>query len=155
MGIWEKVDENTLELLKQQKAFEDETAEKLNALYDSTSNPFVRLFIHRIILDTMRHSDIYQTLIDLNRRVLIGEIDRSLMTGELTSHIKDESKMLDRAEEIGRSIKDASFKKILERVIEDEKQHHRILKELFEILKREGEDWNRYFYDMMTGAGIP
>ena len=155
MGIWEKVDENTLELLKQQKAFEDETAEKLNTLYDSTSNPFVRLFIHRIILDTMRHSDIYQTLIDLNRRVLIGEIDRSLMTGELTSHIKDESKMLDRAEEIGRSIKDASFKKILERVIEDEKQHHRILKELFEILKREGEDWNRYFYDMMTGAGIP
>ena len=155
MGIWEKVDENTLELLKQQKAFEDETAEKLNALYDSTSNPFVKLFIHRIILDTMRHSDIYQTLIDLNRRVLIGEIDRSLMTGELTSHIKDESKMLDRAEEIGRSIKDASFKKILERVIEDEKQHHRILKELFEILKREGEDWNRYFYDMMTGAGIP
>ena len=77
------------------------------------------------------------------------------MTGELTSHIKDESKMLDRAEEIGRSIKDASFKKILERVIEDEKQHHRILKELFDILKREGEDWNRYFYDMMTGAGIP
>lgn len=155
MGIWEKVDENTLELLKQQKAFEDKTAQKLNVLHDSTSNPLVRLFIHRIILDTMRHSDIYQTLIDLNRRALLGEIDRNLMTGELTTHIKEEGKMLDRAEEIHKSVKDTNYRKILERIIEDEKRHHKILKELYEILKREGEDWNRYLYDMMTGAGIP
>ncbi len=153
--MWEKVDDETLEALKQQKAFEDETAKKLSPLYNSATNPFVRIFIHRIILDTMKHSDIYQTLIELNRRVVLGEIDRKKMTEELTTHIKNESKMLDRAKEISRTLKDENFKKILEHIIEDEMQHHRILQDIFEIIKKEGEDWNRYLYDMFTGAGIP
>jgi len=153
--LWEKVDDETLEALKQQKAFEDETAKKLSPLYNSAINPFVRIFIHRIILDTMKHSDIYQTLIELNRRVVLGEIDRKKMTEELTTHIKNESKMLDRAKEISRTLKDENFKKILEHIIEDEIQHHRILQDIFEIIKKEGEDWNRYLYDMFTGAGIP
>lgn len=155
MGLWEKVDDETMELLKQQKTLEDEMAKKLSPLYKSTTNPFVRLFIHRIILDTMKHSDIYQTLIELNRRVALGEIDRKEMTEELTTHIRNESKMLEKAKEISKAMKDENFKKILEHVIEDEKQHHAILQELFEIIKREGEDWNRYLYEMFTGAGIP
>jgi len=153
--LWEKVDDETLEILKQQKAFEDETAKNLSPLYDSATNPFVRLFIHRIILDTMKHSDIYQTLIELNRRVALGEIDRKKMTEKLTAHIKNESKMLDKAMEISKAVKDENFRKILEYIIEDEIQHHRILQELFEIIKKEGVDWNRYLYDMFTGAGIP
>ena len=153
--MWEKVDDETLEILKQQKAFEDETARNLSPLYDSATNPFVRLFIHRIILDTMKHSDIYQTLIELNRRVALGEIDRKKMTEKLTAHIKNESKMLDKAMEISKAVKDENFRKILEYIIEDEIQHHRILQELFEIIKKEGVDWNRYLYDMFTGAGIP
>jgi len=149
------VDDETLEVLKQQKAFEDETAEKLSPLYNSATNPFVRLFIHRIILDTMKHSDIYQTLIELNQRVVLGEIDRKKMTEELTTHIKNESKMLEKAREISKTVKDNKFRKILEHIIEDEIQHHRVLQDLFEIFKKEGEDWNRYLYDMFTGAGIP
>jgi len=154
-SLWEKVDDETLEALKQQKAFEDETAKKLSPLYNSATNPFVRIFIHRIILDTMKHSDTYQTLIELNRRVVLGEIDRKKMTEELTTHIKNEGKMLDRAKEISRTVKDENFRKILEHIIEDEIQHHRILQDIFEIIKKEGEDWNRYLYDMFTGAGIP
>lgn len=73
---WDKVDEKTLEMLKEQKAFEDETVKRLTPLQKSLKNPLVRLFIHRIVLDTMRHSDTYQTLIDLNRRAVVGEIDR-------------------------------------------------------------------------------
>jgi len=153
--MWEKVDDETLEILKQQKAFEDETAKKLGPLYTSATNPFVRIFIHRIILDTMKHSDIYQTLIELNQRVALGEIDRKKMSEELTTHIKNESIMLDKAKEISKAVKDENFRKILEHIIEDETQHHRILQNLFEIIRKEGEDWNRYLYDMFTGAGIP
>jgi len=149
------VDDKILEILKQQKAFEDETAKNLSSLYDSATNPFVRLFIHRIILDTIKHSDIYQTLIELNQRVVLGESDRKEMTEKLTTHIKNESKMLDKAKQIGKIVKDENFRRILEHIIEDETQHHRILQELFEIIKKEGVDWNRYLYDMFTGAGIP
>jgi hypothetical protein len=150
-----KVDEKTLSKLKEQKAFEDETVKKLTPLHNSTENPFMKLFIHRIILDTMKHSDTYQTLIDMNQRVVVGESTRKKMIGELTSHIKNESEMLDKAVELSRSAKDERFRKILKGIVEDEKQHHRILKELFAIIKKEAEDWNQYLYDMFTGGGIP
>ena len=103
----------------------------------------------------MKHSDTYQTLIDINRRVIVGETGRKKMTEELTSHIKNESEMLDKAVEISKSVRDKSFRKILEHIVEDEKRHHQILQELFEIIKKEGEDWNKYMYDMFTGGGIP
>jgi bacterioferritin (cytochrome b1) len=152
---WKKVDEKTLRKLEEQKAFEDETVEKLTPLYSSTTNPFVKFFIHRIILDTMKHSDTYQTLIDIDQRAVIGEIDRKKMKEELTFHITNESEMLDRAVEISKSVEDKSFRKVLERIVEDEKRHHQILQELFEIIRKEGEEWNRYMYDMFVGGGVP
>jgi len=104
LGLWEKMDDETLGLLKEQKDFEDETVTKLTPLYDSLKNPLVKLFIHRIILDTMEHSDLYQTLIDLNERALVGDVDRNLMNEALTTHIKEENKMLNKAIEISMSI---------------------------------------------------
>jgi ribonucleotide reductase beta subunit family protein with ferritin-like domain len=152
---WEKIDEKTLRKLEEQKAFEDETAKKLNPLYNSVTNPFVKLFIHRVILDTMKHSDTYQTLIDINRRVVIGETDRKKMKEELTFHITNESEMLDKAAELSKSVKDENFRKILKRIVEDEKRHHQILHELFDIIRKEGEEWNKYMYDMFVGGGVP
>jgi len=73
---WEKVDDKTLSRLKEQKAFEDKVAKGLTFWHESFKNPFVRLFIHRIILDTMRHSDTYQMLIDLNEGAFISEASR-------------------------------------------------------------------------------
>ena len=110
---WDKVDEKTLEMLKEQKAFEDETVKRLTPLQKTLKNPLVRLFIHRIILDTMRHSDTYQTLIDLNRRAVVGEMDRKKMMDELVTHIKEENRMIMQAEKISGLIKDKNFKQIL------------------------------------------
>lgn len=155
MCAWRKVDDKVLGMLKAQKAFEDVTVKKLTPLYNSVENPLAKLFIHRIILDTMEHSDMYKTLIALNRRALVGGIDRKMMTEELTIHVKEENKMLTKAIEISKSVKDENFKKILDRIIEDERHHHQILQELLRIIEKEGEDWNRYLYDMFTGAGIP
>ncbi|MEE8632705.1 MAG: ferritin-like domain-containing protein [Candidatus Bathyarchaeia archaeon] len=155
MGVWQKVDDETLEMLKEQKTFEDETAEKLSPLYKSAQNPLVKLFIHRIILDTKKHSDTYQLLIDLNRRSVVGEVDRKKMSGELSGHIGIESKMMEKAVKIAEKIEDENTRRILEEIVDDEKQHHQVLKDLFEMLKKEGEDWNRYLYDMFVGGGIP
>jgi len=149
LSMWEKVGDDTLGQLREQKRLEDETAKRLTPFYKSIKNPLVRSFIHRIILDTKKHSDMYQTLIDLNERALVGEIDRKRMTEELTTHIREESDMLNRAIDIGKSVKDENFKKMLERIVEDERRHHQILEELFGIIRKEGEDWNRYFYGIM------
>jgi hypothetical protein len=63
---WEIFDQTVLDKIKQQKEFEDQTVEKLTPIYMSAKNPLIKLYIHGIILDTMKHSEAYQLLIDLN-----------------------------------------------------------------------------------------
>ena len=104
MCAWQKVDDEHLEMLKKQKAFEDETVRKLTPLYNSLKSPLTRLFIHRIILYTMEHSDLYETLSALNTRAVVGDIDRKIMTEELTNHVKEENKMLNKAIEINKAV---------------------------------------------------
>ena len=155
MCAWQKVDDDQLEMLKKQKAFEDETVKRLTPLYNSLKTPLTKWFIHRIILDTMEHSDLYEALIYLNTRALGGDADRKIMTQELTTHVKEENKMLNQAIEISKTVKDENFRKVLEGVVEDEKRHHRILRELLKIIEIEEKDWNRWMLDMFTGGGIP
>ncbi len=148
---WEILDENTLSKIKKQKDFEDETSKKLMPLYESAKNPIIKLYIHSIILDTMRHSDTYQMLIDLNDRAQIGEESAKIGEQELKSHITEEAKMLAQTEQISKSVKDKRIKQIVQSILEDEQKHHRVLSELMKILKKESKEWDAYLYDLMTG----
>lgn len=98
----------------------------------------------------MRQSDIYQTLIDLNEDVVLGDIDRKIMAEELANHFKEEKKMLNKAKEIAKNVKDEYFKKLIERVVEDENRHHRLLQELLETIEKESTEWTYYFYGLMV-----
>ena len=118
---WEVLDENTLSKIKKQKDFEDETAKKLTPLYESAKNPIIKLYIHSIILDTMRHSDTYQMLIDLNDRAQMGEESTNLGEKELKNHITEEAKMLAQTGQISKSVKDKRIKQILSGILEDSK----------------------------------
>jgi hypothetical protein len=148
---WKILDEKALDKIKQQKDFEDQTVKNLNPLLESAKNPLIRLFIHSIILDTMRHSDTYQILIDLNESALMGKESEAIGEKELTDHIKEEARMLKQAKDLSEAVKDTKIKKLILNILEDEKKHHRILKELLDILKKEASEWDAYLYDLMTG----
>jgi len=148
---WEILDDNAISKIKQQKDFEDETVKKLTPLYESAKNPVIKLFIHSIILDTKRHSDAYQMLVDLNSSALIGRESEEVGEKELAVHIKEEARMLKQAKDISEMVKDKKIKQLVLNILEDEKKHHRILKELLGILKKESTEWDAYFYDLITG----
>ena len=148
---WEILDENSLRKIKQQKDFEDQTVKKLTPLYESAQNPVIKLFIHSIILDTMRHSDTYQMLIDLNSTAVIGKESQDIGEKELKSHIAEEATMLKQAKDISEVVKDKKIKQLVLNILEDEKKHHRVLTDLLEILKKEAAEWDAYLYDLITG----
>jgi len=148
---WEILDEKALSKIKQQKDFEDQTAKKLTPLYESAQNPVIKLFLHSIILDTMRHSDTYQMLIDLNTSALMGKESEDIGQKELTDHIKEEAKMLKQAKDISEVVKDKKIKQLILNILEDEQKHHRVLKEVLEILNKESKEWDAYLYDLITG----
>ena len=103
---WEILDEDAFNKIKKQKDFEDQTVKKLTPIYESAQNPVIKLFIHNIILDTMRHSDTYQMLIDLNSTAVMGKESQEIGEKELASHIKEEAKMLKQAKDISDVVKD-------------------------------------------------
>ena len=148
---WEILDDNALSKIKQQKKFEDETVKRLTPLYESAKNPVIKLYIHSIILDTEKHSGAYQMLIDLNESALIGNESEEVGEKELATHIKEEAKMLKQAKDISEIVKDKKIKQIVLNILEDEKKHHRMLKDLLGILKKESTEWDAYLYDLITG----
>jgi hypothetical protein len=148
---WEILDEKALGKIKQQKDFEDQTVKKLTPLYESAKNPVIKLFIHSIILDTMRHSDTYQMLVDLNSSAQMGNESLAVGEKELAGHIKEEARMLKQAKDISEVVKDKKIKQLILNILEDEKKHHRVLKELLDILKKESVQWDAYLYDLITG----
>lgn len=148
---WEILDEDALSKIKKQKDFEDQTAKKLTPLYESAQNPVIKLFIHSIILDTMRHSDTYQMLIDLNSTAVMGKESQEIGQKEITSHIAEEAKMLKQAKDISQVVKDKKIKQLILNILEDEKKHHRYLTDLLGILKKEAAEWDAYLYDLITG----
>jgi bacterioferritin (cytochrome b1) len=148
---WEVLDENTLGKIKQQKSFEDQTAKQLTPLYEAAKNPIIKLFIHSLILDTMRHSDTYQMIIDLNSSAQMGKESKDIGEGELARHVKEEAKMLKQTKEISEVVKDPKIKRLLEGILEDEKKHHRVLKDILDIVKKESDEWDTYLYDLITG----
>src|SRR5674476_1494695 len=94
MFVLENFRRRPLNKIKKQKEFEDQTAKKLAPLYESAKNPVIKLFIHSLILDTMRHSDTYQMLLDLNSSAQMGKESKDIGEKELASHLREEAKML-------------------------------------------------------------
>jgi len=147
---WKILEEESLNKIKKQKEFEDQTAKKLTPLYES-ANPVIKLFIHSLILDTMRHSDTYQMLLDLNSSAQMGDESKDIGQKELAIHIKEEAQMLKQTKDICEVVKDKKIKQLILNILEDEQKHHRVLKEVLEILNKESKEWDAYLYDLITG----
>lgn len=148
---WEKLDEITLNKIKKQKEFEEQTAKNLKPVYEAAQNPLVKTVLHGLILDTTKHAEIYQMLIDLNTSALVGEENKNLGKKEIAKHIKEEAFMLKQTQEISEIVKDKSIKQVILNIVEDEKKHHKILTELLVMLEKESKEWDAYIYDLIEG----
>jgi len=120
-------------------------------LYESARNPLIKTLIHSIVLDTTKHAETYQMLIDLNSSVLIGKESENLGKKAIANHLKEEAFMLKQTEEIRNAVKDKSIKQVILNILEDEKKHHRVLTEILNTLEKESKEWDTHLYNLMTG----
>ncbi|MCW4005109.1 MAG: ferritin-like domain-containing protein [Candidatus Bathyarchaeota archaeon] len=148
---WKVLDESALEKIREQKEFEDQTAKKLTPLFQSAKNPLIKLYLHSIILDTMRHSDTYQMILELNDTALVGQQSQALGKQELTAHINEEAKMLKQTQDLIQTTTDPKIKQLLQNILEDEQKHHKTLTNILDILQKESKEWNKYLYDLIEG----
>lgn len=145
------MDEELMGMLKEQQALEQNTADSLTASVNRTKNSIVRLFLNRLVLDSLKHADLLQALIDLNTEAIVSGIDKYRMKKELGSHVLNEKEMLNRAQTIVGKVEDKKMKGLLRQIVEDEQRHHKILNELLRIIETienmSNQDWLELYYD--------
>jgi len=132
------------QLLRDQMALEKRTAEVLSSTAQKAKNSVVKLFIDRLVLDSMKHADMLQALIDLNAGTLVTVVDKEDMKTSLEKHVEEEEEMLKRLEKILERVEDPKAKSLLKQIAEDERRHHRILDEVTRIVGWRGatdEQW--------------
>jgi rubrerythrin len=138
-------------MLREQQRLEQRTIDSLSPLVNETKNSVIRLFLNRLVLDSMKHVDILQAAIDLNTGVVVSEIDKNRMGKGLMEHIENEKSMLKGIENLAAKIEDKRTKFLLQQIADDEKRHHQILKELLKIVEKieniRDEDWWNLYYD--------
>ena len=131
-------------LLREQMVLEKKTAEALGSTVQKTKNSIVKLFLDRLVLDSLKHADMLQALIDLNSGTLVTMVDKEEMKESLETHVLQEKEMLRRLENILEKVEDPKAKSLLKQIAEDEKRHHRILDEVTKIVGWRGatdEQW--------------
>ena len=145
------MDEELIGMLKEQQTFEQNTADSLTASVNRTKNSIVRLFLNRLVLDSLKHADLLQALIDLNTGAIVADIDKYRMKKELTKHVLNEKEMLSRAQKIVGKVENERTRGLLSQIVEDEQRHHKILNELLRIIETieniSNEDWWELYYD--------
>ena len=131
-------------LLRDQMVLEKKTAEVLSSTVQKAKNSVVRLFLNRLVLDSLKHADMLQALIDLNAGTIVTMVNKEEMKDSLERHVVQEKEMLDRLERILEKVEDPKAKSLLKQIAEDEKRHHRILYEVTKIVSWRGatdEQW--------------
>lgn len=131
-------------LLRDQMVLEKKTAEVLSSTVQNAKNSVARLFLNRLVLDSLKHADMLQALIDLNAGTIVTMVDKEEMKDSLERHVVQEKEMLDRLERILEKVEDPKGKSLLKQIAEDEKRHHRILDEVTKIVSWRGatdEQW--------------
>jgi rubrerythrin len=145
------VSEELIKMIREQQKLERKTIDSLSPLVSETKNSVIRLFLNRLVLDSMKHVDILQAAIDLNMGAVVSQIDKHRMRKGLIEHIENEKLMLKNIENLAAKVEEEKTKFLLQQIADDEKRHHQILKHLLNLVEEieniRDEDWWSLYYD--------
>lgn len=127
-----------LEFIERAIKIEEQAVKLYKETSDKADNAAVKLILDELGMDSGKHAKMYKTI----ERVLKETpysfadfhkekyVDKLLGREELSRHIKIEEKMIEILEEQLNITEQPTVKAILEHILEDERRHHKVLKEV-------------------------
>lgn len=129
-------DKELLAILDKQREIEVKVANELKETMDKTDNKLVKLLLHVIRMDSLKHADILEALKDIAaKRGTFAYVEKEEIKRALEKHIRDEQEMLDRISDIARNVEEERVKFVLEGIVGEERRHHASLKQLYEYVE--------------------
>ncbi len=150
-----------LEFMKHQIAIEKQIVSSLNKGLTDVHNPPVKGVLKGISLDSVKHAEMYASAITLltnpSRALTQENLDEQRELVE--KHIKMESELIRKLEEMLPSIENKKVSFLLETILTDERRHHAMLKVVLDIIVK-GEtitedDWWELLWKNVPFHGAP
>ncbi|TAN39338.1 MAG: hypothetical protein EPN25_11790 [Nitrospirae bacterium] len=128
-------DKNLLTLLKQWKGLEDITIKSCSSILKKSTNPIIQTLTNAIRNDSEKHKAIIQLVIDsmTKKAIVLTSEDLADVASLLDKHIGIEQKAIDMAEEAIELSRDAIVVQMLKLILEDEKKHKKMAKQMNEL----------------------
>jgi rubrerythrin len=125
-----------VEFLKKQIEVENEIVKSLNKSLGDIQNPTVKGVLKGISLDSVKHSEMYASAV-----MLLTSVSQALTQEHLDKqrdlvqrHIKMEADLIKKIEKTLPTVENKKVKLLLNAILEDEKRHHGLLKNILEII---------------------
>ena len=147
--------------LKEQIKIENKIVNSLNSALVEMRNPAVKGVLRGISLDSAKHAEMYDAAVKLLTSVSPALTQEHLdKQRELVEeHIRLEAELIQRIGKTLPSIKNEKVELLLNAILMDEKRHHKLLKEVLEILVRREtiteEDWWDVLWKNVPFHGAP
>lgn len=154
-------EERLIEFLKDQVKTENKIVEALNKSLPEIENPTVKGVLKGISLDSVKHAEMYTSAVHLLTTVSKALTQENLDKQKdlVERHIQTEAELIKRISQILPSVKNKKVKLLLTAILEDEKRHHGLLKEVLEILVKgetiTEEDWWDILWKDVPFHGAP
>jgi len=153
--------EEVLSFLKVQIGREHEIVESISRILQKITNPAVKAVLKGISLDSAKHAEMYMAAMDLvkgeSRALTQEEMDE--LKRDLELHIHLEENLIREIEKVKPKVTGEKVKLLLEAILEDERRHHRLLREVHEtIVKGETiteEQWLDMVWKNVPFHGAP
>jgi len=137
------------DLLEKQRRLEVRVASALDATLKNTENKIVKVLLHSIIMDSLKHADILEAMKDLIRGYVLSHVEKYEVKKGIEKHIADEKEMVDKIGELISKVENSQIKNMLTQIKSEEDRHHETLNQLYSMLDKMGdfseEEWWDYF----------
>lgn len=153
--------EQLIEFLKDQVEVENKIVQALKKSLPEIENPTVKAVLKGISLDSVKHAEMYASAIRLMTKISKALTQKNLDKQQalVEKHIQTEAELIKKIRKKLPTVKDRKVKLLLTAILEDEKRHHGLLKEVLEILVKgetiTEEDWWDILWKDVPFHGAP
>lgn len=125
-----------VEFLKEQVKVENKIVDSLNKSLPEIDNPTVKGVLKGVSLDSVKHAEMYASAVRLMTTVSKALTQENLDKQKdlVERHIQMEADLIKKISKVLPTVKDNKVKLLLRAILEDEKRHHGLLKQILEIL---------------------
>jgi len=125
-----------VEFLKEQVKVENKIVDSLNKSLPEIDNPTVKGVLKGVSLDSVKHAEMYASAVRLMTTVSKALTQENLEKQKtlVERHIQMEADLIKKISKVLPTVKDNKVKLLLSAILEDEKRHHGLLKQILEIL---------------------